>query len=742
MTANNTSLKKYLSPLGVWALSFGCSVGWGAFVMPGTTFLPIAGPVGTAIGIALGALIMLIIGRNYYFLMKRYPDAGGTYTYSKKILGYDHGFLSAWFLVLVYVVIIWANLTALALIGRNLLGDMFMFGFHYQIAGYDIYFGEILASVGVLLLCGGICVFRKRLAAWVQILMAVVLIGGIVVCFVAAAVKNGGGFSAYQPAFSTMSSSKNVVQIFSIVALMPWAYVGFESVSHSAEEFKFKFNKSFLIIFISLLTAGLAYILLNFLSVSALPEGYSDWTAYINDLDNLSGTKALPTFYAVSQAMDSAGIVILGITILGGIFTGIIGNMIAASRVLYAISKDDILPKWFEKTNRDGNPYTAIIFITAISAIIPFFGRTAISWIIDVTTVGGTIIYCYTSAAALKQAQAEKNRGMIISGLVGVLFSIGFALYFLVPNLASVSTLSTESYLILTIWSILGLVFFRRVFGKDTERRFGKSIVVWIVLLFLIMFTSIVWMQQENTKAIVTVQNNISASYNAHVEEFHPLEAKEQAAEVEEYVGEQMQKLDYTLLRNNLLRILMIVVAVAIMFMVYTLMSKRQREFETVQDMAYKDQMTGVGNKHAYTRLETDLNKEIAADQISELAVVVCDVNGLKIINDTLGHAEGDKFIRQACAIICEIFAHSPICRIGGDEFVAILRGRDYDDRDRLIEQLRKSNSNNAESGSAVIAFGMSEYERGADKSVDMVFHRADAAMYAEKKALKENNRE
>lgn len=84
MTVNNTSLKKYLSPLGVWALSFGCSVGWGAFAMPVTTFLPIAGPVGTAIGIALGALIMLIIGRNYYFLMKRYPDAGGTYTYSKK----------------------------------------------------------------------------------------------------------------------------------------------------------------------------------------------------------------------------------------------------------------------------------------------------------------------------------------------------------------------------------------------------------------------------------------------------------------------------------------------------------------------------------------------------------------------------------------------------------------------------------------------------------------------------------
>lgn len=81
---NQNSLKKYLSPLGVWALSFGCSVGWGAFVMPGTTFLPIAGPLGTALGITIGAIIMLVIGRCYYYLMNRYPDSGGTYTYTKK----------------------------------------------------------------------------------------------------------------------------------------------------------------------------------------------------------------------------------------------------------------------------------------------------------------------------------------------------------------------------------------------------------------------------------------------------------------------------------------------------------------------------------------------------------------------------------------------------------------------------------------------------------------------------------
>ena len=69
-------LLRYLSPLGAWALAFGCSVGWGAFVMPGTTFLPVAGPLGTVLGIAIGGLIMLVIGMNYHYLMNRDPDAG------------------------------------------------------------------------------------------------------------------------------------------------------------------------------------------------------------------------------------------------------------------------------------------------------------------------------------------------------------------------------------------------------------------------------------------------------------------------------------------------------------------------------------------------------------------------------------------------------------------------------------------------------------------------------------------
>ena len=87
-------LEKYLSPLNVWALSFGCAVGGGAFTMPGTTLIPLAGPLGTAIGLFIGAIAMLIIGMNYCYLMKKFPDAGGAFTYTKNFFGYDHGFLN------------------------------------------------------------------------------------------------------------------------------------------------------------------------------------------------------------------------------------------------------------------------------------------------------------------------------------------------------------------------------------------------------------------------------------------------------------------------------------------------------------------------------------------------------------------------------------------------------------------------------------------------------------------------
>ena len=115
---------------------------------------------------------------------------------------------------------------------------------------------------------------------------------------------------------------------------------------------------------------------------------------------------------------------------------------------------------------------------------------------------------------------------------------------------------------------------------------------------------------------------------------------------------------------------------------------------------------------------------------------MVCDLNGLKQVNDTQGHAAGDTYIREAGRLICDQYKHSPVYRIGGDEFVVFLEGADYEQRSKLLESLDSRMAENAKTGGVVIAAGMAEYQPGDSHLFD-VFSRADSLMYERKKHLK-----
>ncbi len=86
--------------------------------------------------------------------------------------------------------------------------------------------------------------------------------------------------------------------------------------------------------------------------------------------------------------------------------------------------------------------------------------------------------------------------------------------------------------------------------------------------------------------------------------------------------------------------------------------------------------------KQAFINAEATVDQKLAEGTLSEFGLVVCDVNGLKHVNDTKGHKAGDEYIRQACRMACDIFSHSPVYRIGGDEFTVILTDRDYENYD------------------------------------------------------------
>ena len=570
MTQNtaNTGARRispYLSAPGAWALAFGCSVGWGAFVMPGTTFLPLAGSAGTAIGIIAGALVMLVLAVNYHYLMNRYQDGGGTYTYTKNSFGYDHGFLSAWFLILTYIAIIWANATALPLIARTLLGSLFQFGFDYEIAGFHVYLGEILIAVGSLFLAALICL-RRRVAEIMQIITAVLLLVGVLVCFIAAMIFIRGDLSALKPAFAPGKSPAGGT--FIIFALAPWAYVGFESISHSAAEMKFSPRRVFRILALSLLAAAAAYTALALLGASIQPEGCSSWADYVANLGEYSGVESQPTFFAAFASMGRAGAALLGCAALCGILTGLVGHYIALSRLIASLAEDGLFPESLGVRNEEGAPTHAIYAILGVSVILPFFGRTAISWIVDVTTVGATIAYAFASASAWKTARKEGNRGMVAAGLAGLAISVLFALEFLIPNLTSVKTLSTESYLILAAWGILGFAVFRLVLGSDKQRRLGRSIVAWIVLLGLIIFTSGVWVLQTTTA-------RVDQSVTKFISEETPQGLKE-----------MLRSVDRSVALINLVQAVLIIAALLILLDIYHQMQKREKQIEVEKALA------------------------------------------------------------------------------------------------------------------------------------------------------------
>ena len=154
------------------------------------------------------------------------------------------------------------------------------------------------------------------------------------------------------------------------------------------------------------------------------------------------------------------------------------------------------------------------------------------------------------------------------------------------------------------------------------------------------------------------------------------------------------------------------------------------------RNMANTDSLTGVRNKHAYSENETALDKKIQAGELEKLAVVVCDINGLKIVNDTQGHAAGDQLIKNACAMICEYFSHGAVFRIGGDEFVVLLQGKGYDTMYEVIDKLNRKVEANIKENAVVVSIGYSELVR-EDQRLSDVFERADQMMYERKKELK-----
>ena len=169
---------------------------------------------------------------------------------------------------------------------------------------------------------------------------------------------------------------------------------------------------------------------------------------------------------------------------------------------------------------------------------------------------------------------------------------------------------------------------------------------------------------------------------------------------------------------------------------------KREMEFQAALgsaiNLATRDDLTGVKNKRAYSQLEAEINDQIVKGISEPFAVVICDMNGLKTINDTQGHHMGDKCLQDACSSICKKFKRSPVFRVGGDEFAAVLKGDDFRNRKNLVRSFRAAMTKNKGEGKVTVACGIADFDALHDGELADVFKRADIDMYTNKKKLKQ----
>ena len=476
--ANKTGepgLKKSLSPMSVWALAFGCVIGWGSFINPGKKFLPNSGVAGTAIAMVLGALVMVVIAFSYAYMVPKYPKAGGEFTFTKACFGRIPAYICGWFLVSAYLTNVPMNSTAIGLIVDGLDGavDILKFGFHYTIAGFEVWMGEILFASFILILFGVLNILGVRKAGFIQTVLAVMLaLCAFTLCFAGIISAKSKGINM-EPVWGfdkTAALAANATTadigdyahsgtagilsaILATFAIAPWAFVGFDTIPQAAEEFKFSFKKVMGIMVIAIGFGAFVYISNNTVAAAAL----ANWPDRV-----MAGEWVL--LVAAEELLGTFGKVLIGVGVSCAVLSGIMGFYLASSRLMYSMARNGYLPEWFGKIDeKHQTPKNAMLFCIIISLCGPVLGREALGWFVDMSAIGASIGYFFTSAATLVtlKRDGDGTKTTKVMALIGVVFSVAFMILQLVPipGLSGVH-FGKESYILLVVWIVIGVLFY------------------------------------------------------------------------------------------------------------------------------------------------------------------------------------------------------------------------------------------------------------------------------------------
>ena len=418
-------------------------------------WIQVAGPLGAMIGLAVGGALMVIVGVSYGFLARTFPVAGGTFAYTLAGFGRNHAFISAWFMVLGYVSIVALNASALALLGRRLLPSVVERGYLYTIAGWDVYIGEVVIASAALVIFAVLNLWGAGNSARIQFYMALVMLGAVAILAFGMAIFSHNALGNLRPAFAAEGSP--IPGILMVVGIAPWAFIGFDSIPQTAEEFDFPAKKATGLIVWSLVAATVLYVLMIFATAAGAPWQESTATGSVWVVADV-----------ISAVLGVVGLALLSVAALMGIATGLNGFYMASSRALLAMGRANMIPRGFSLVNgRSGAPSTAIWFVCLVGLPAPWFGRVALSWIVDMASIGFTFALAYTSLTAYRvfswtgqpaRVPGSASTAKKLSSALGAVIAAVFTVLLLAPG--SPAQLTPPSLIALAFWALMGAAFF------------------------------------------------------------------------------------------------------------------------------------------------------------------------------------------------------------------------------------------------------------------------------------------
>lgn len=259
-------------------------------------------------------------------------------------------------------------------------------------------------------------------------------------------------------------------------------------------------------------------------------------------------------------------------------------------------------------------------------------------------------------------------------------------------------------------------------------------VAILVVLTMLISVIAIIVIDRKVVEPI----NTLSKAAEKYCQEQDITEARIDFASIDLHTGDEIEILSESMkqmerdINDN----------IANLMATMEELTTTRKQADIMNELATKDALTGVRNKMAYDMEIETLVHELSQGKIA-FGMAMIDLNYLKKINDNYGHEKGNIAIQKLCHIICATFVHSPVYRVGGDEFVVILQNNDYENVKELVESFNAIIDDLAadeslepwEKVSAAIGYAL--YDQRRDVSVEDVFKRADGAMYIRKKEMK-----